>query len=474
MKKFLITVLCIILIVPLLLAVGCYFAIDRQYKETFMPGVVINGVYVTDLSVGEVADKLSDEEEIPKLVIVEKGGKEHGIDLNEIDYTAQYREGIQKKKDAQSVLGFVDWFMNAQSQVKEYTIEPQYSYDEKKLDKILEDAAYLKDNSDPEGKKVEVRFSSVKGYYLYDETQALLSHDKAVKAIKKALENRDFKVDLEKQDCYIKAEYTNQMKDALKLWEQLKPYMNTMICYEFGKQKVAVDGKKISGLLAIDEKTGELLFDKYGDIYIDEKKLKEFVHQFAEENNTVKKPRQFKATRGDTVTVNSTTYGIKIDEKAEFDFLKTAVKSGRTKKRIPELSVTNFTNICGLDDIGDTYIEVDMTNQHMYYYVNGRQKLSTDVVTGCTSLGRGTPEMVCYVYGKQRNRVLRGPGYESFVNFWIPVNKGIGIHDASWRNKYGGEIYKRGGSHGCINTPYDKVSELYDMVEIGTPVVIFY
>ena len=60
------------------------------------------------------------------------------------------------------------------------------------------------------------------------------------------------------------------------------------------------------------------------------------------------------------------------------------------------------------------------------------------------------------------------------MNFWMPVNGGIGIHDASWRSKYGGDIYIKGGSHGCINTPYDAMKELYEMVEIGTPVIMFY
>ena len=73
-----------------------------------------------------------------------------------------------------------------------------------------------------------------------------------------------------------------------------------------------------------------------------------------------------------------------------------------------------------------------------------------------------------------KNRVLRGPNYASFVNFWVPVRGSIGIHDAPWRSEYGGEIYKTNGSHGCINTPYEEMEKIYDHVEIGTPVVMFY
>ena len=100
--------------------------------------------------------------------------------------------------------------------------------------------------------------------------------------------------------------------------------------------------------------------------------------------------------------------------------------------------------------------------------------METDVVTGNTSKKWGTPEGIYSVYAKQKNRILRGTGYASFVNYWMPVNGNIGIHDASWRSTFGGEIYKKSGSHGCINTPYQKMKEIYDTVEIGIPVIMFY
>lgn len=128
----------------------------------------------------------------------------------------------------------------------------------------------------------------------------------------------------------------------------------------------------------------------------------------------------------------------------------------------------------GKNDIGDTYIEVDMTEQKMYYYEDGELILETDIVTGNTGRRMGTPQGVNYVYNKQRNRVLRGQGYASPVKYWVPVKGAIGIHDASWRSKFGGEIYKTNGSHGCINTPTEIMAQLYESVEIGTPVIMFY
>ncbi|MBQ3773496.1 MAG: L,D-transpeptidase, partial [Pseudobutyrivibrio sp.] len=64
--------------------------------------------------------------------------------------------------------------------------------------------------------------------------------------------------------------------------------------------------------------------------------------------------------------------------------------------------------------------------------------------------------------------------YESHVHFWMPFNMGEGLHDATWRNKFGGDIYKRSGSHGCVNLPLSAAEKIYDIVEAGWPVIVFY
>ena len=102
------------------------------------------------------------------------------------------------------------------------------------------------------------------------------------------------------------------------------------------------------------------------------------------------------------------------------------------------------------------------------------RELETDIVTGNTGRRMGTPQGINYIHGKQRNQILRGADYESFVKYWVPVVGNIGIHDASWRGSFGGQIYQTGGSHGCINTPTANMSQLYEMVEVGMPVIMFY
>lgn len=118
------------------------------------------------------------------------------------------------------------------------------------------------------------------------------------------------------------------------------------------------------------------------------------------------------------------------------------------------------------------YISISISSQTLNYYEYGELVLSTPVVTG---INDGTPTGDFKVLNKARNVTLKGADYESFVNYWIAFKgSAYGIHDASWRSNFGGNIYKYNGSHGCVNVPYYKVQQLYNMVEIGTPVYIYY
>ena len=124
-------------------------------------------------------------------------------------------------------------------------------------------------------------------------------------------------------------------------------------------------------------------------------------------------------------------------------------------------------------DINDTYVEISIANQHLWYYKNGEEIVSSDLVSGNTANGNGTPSGVYKLKYKDKDVVLRGEGYASPVTFWMPFNGGIGMHDASWRGSFGGSIYRGSGSHGCINLPYSAASKIYENIEPGTAVVVY-
>jgi lipoprotein-anchoring transpeptidase ErfK/SrfK len=175
---------------------------------------------------------------------------------------------------------------------------------------------------------------------------------------------------------------------------------------------------------------------------------------------------------GDTVKIGGGDYGWVIDKEKEKAQIYEDLAQGGAITREP---VYNQTAIqYGPDDIGPTYIEIDYTNQHLWYYKEGELVLDTDIVSGNINKNNGSPDGVYKIVYKERNATLVGEGYSSPVDYFMPFAYNVGIHDASWRSQFGGTIYKTSGSHGCINAPAEIAKELFEQVEVGTPVIAYY
>ena len=137
--------------------------------------------------------------------------------------------------------------------------------------------------------------------------------------------------------------------------------------------------------------------------------------------------------------------------------------NNETKKDI-EVTVDKKNNL--------SYIKVSIAEQKLYYYERNKLVLETNIVTGMREVSP-TPTGDYKVLSKARNVNLTGADYTSFVSYWIAFKgNSYGLHDASWRSRFGGNIYTYNGSHGCVNMPRSEVSKLYNMVEIGTPVYV--
>ena len=117
-----------------------------------------------------------------------------------------------------------------------------------------------------------------------------------------------------------------------------------------------------------------------------------------------------------------------------------------------------------------TYIDVDINSQVLTYYENGEIKLVSPCVTG--KPGNSTPKGTFSINYTKRGKYLNGPTWHVWVDRWMRFSGNCGIHDASWRKEFGGQIYKTNGSHGCVNLPHDNAVALYDMVGVGTLVIV--
>ena len=120
--------------------------------------------------------------------------------------------------------------------------------------------------------------------------------------------------------------------------------------------------------------------------------------------------------------------------------------------------------------LSGVYVIVDISDQLLKLYDGTKLLLTSEIVSGKNS----TPSDygIFNIYMKELNATLEGPGYSSPVSYWMPYNGGEGLHDAPWRDYFGGEIYKEYGSHGCVNCPYYVAQELYENVYVGSQVLV--
>lgn len=464
------------------LGIGAVIALDQYYQHVFPMFVVINDVYCTGMTTDSVSEILDDTYDLhnDRITVRMLDGKVHEIPLDEYGVTISYRSAVEEYMRQCKSRPF-QWLGNMQ----EKTVYPTYYCDTAAMTAKLEDTAWL--SADPyQGENtLSIVRSTSAGYILVDKTKDLLSRDDAAALICEkivshlsGMNGKPFQttlIDLStgdgKEICYKDLPYTDEMKDTLAKWEGIRDFQDFHVTYQFGDREEVIDANIVADWMALDE-DGGILFDENNTPLLDETIIEEYVAYLSATYNTVGIEREFHATRGDVVKVSGGGYGNKIDERAEYEFLLDAFRSKEGGVRIPEYTSEAWEK--GSDDIGDTYIEVDMGSQHMYYYVDGESVIDTPIVTGNVSRKWSTPAKVCFVYFKQKNRVLRGANYATPVKYWMAVDGHIGIHDATWRKEFGGEIYKTNGSHGCINTPLEIMTELYDMVELGTPVIMFY
>ncbi len=463
--------LIIFLLIGLVMAGAAFLALAMYYRSNFPVNTWINGVYCTGKTVEEVNEELADKEEVSMISIVDADGVCWELDIEAAGISPDYRGQLRDYLDQNATL---NWVKNLGKTVSKEFFPESYTVDDKMLRTAFERLGLIAGERARE-RGVSVRYSE-EGYYLQDDNRARLNIEKAYSCLKENLQNGHTTVMLSEGGCYEDLPDREEDISQRDIWEQICGFVDrsSRIVYDMGAEKIEFTPAVACGFLKREEGSEYPSLDESGSIMIDEVSVRKWVEELAADYDTWKGERQFQTTRGPVVTVGYDTYGTELDQDSERAYLMEALGKdfSEVQVHIPAYSHQGFVR--GLDDIGGTYIEIDMTEQKMYYYAEGELALETEVVTGDTGKRMGTPTGVNYVYNMQRNRTLRGTGYTSFVKYWMPIKGGVGIHDASWRRTFGGEIYKTDGSHGCINTPTDIMGELYEMAEVGTPVITFY
>lgn len=213
-------------------------------------------------------------------------------------------------------------------------------------------------------------------------------------------------------------------------------------------------------------------------VSVDAAKVADYVQGLRNKYDTPTGTQTWQSADGTTKSIK-TNYGWHIDQTKETEALIANIQSLQSVTREPVYSSRAAQT--AMPQWGKTFVEIDISSQHVYFYQDGNCVWDSKCVTGtATDPDRATPTGVFALKYKQRDRVLRGrinpqtgkPSYESPVAYWMPFNGNIGLHDASWRSSFGGNIYLKSGSHGCINLPTKNAKTLYELITPGTVVVV--
>lgn len=164
--------------------------------------------------------------------------------------------------------------------------------------------------------------------------------------------------------------------------------------------------------------------------------------------NTKKGRYDFVTVDGRKMKIENETLSTGVDLIAESEYLKSQFKDcASIVDRNPALTQS-------FDTIGDTYVEVSIAKQHLWYVENGSVVFESDIVTG-----ENTPDGCFYIYNILENSYL----FDNDICLTVNAN----------REAFGNTVYIKDGTNGNIELPTDNAELLSSYVKKGTVLVIY-
>ena len=449
--------------IVLLLCAG-YLGGIYYYLDKFAANTTFGDVNISGLTVSQAAQKIQQEISAKSISINENGQEIAKVSLK--DLGAEYQletilnQAMQSQDPAEWGLTF---FRKSEFEgVTEELVKADIGLLEQEL---KAQGVVNQDRIAPT--PAEILYDQDKGYYIKESVKGTqIDYSTLLNTIVEQLGKANPIVDVKSSyaDATITAE-TDVVKDTMALIEQV---VNKSMVLKIAGEEVVIPAQTIASWI---------YFDDNNRLTVDEALVTEYLNELNEKYSTFDKERKFKSTLQGDVTVPPGILGWKIDIEAELPQLMNDLSGTRDVKREPAIySTGGIAN--AKDDIGGTYIEVDISHQMMYFYVDGEPVVSTNVVTG--QPGSPTIPGANAVNEMLTNTNLTG--YNPFlkVNYSVPVqywirfdNNSQGIHDASWQWNFGGDTHLWSGSLGCVNTPLEDIAYIFEKVDYGTPVVVF-
>lgn len=446
-------------LIVLAVLVAAYLGLFMYFSTHFYYGTIINGIDVSFKTVAEANELMLSKIASYTLELEGRGEMKEQLSAADIGLKFESSDKVLLLKENQKKS---EWILSLFSQENK-VLKDALTYDEDLLKASIQKLSYLDPKNVEDPVDATLSYVAGSGYEIIEEKNgSKIKHDILYSSLEKAIMNEERMLNLETVEAYENPMFTSTSDKLQKAKSLVDRYMQAKITYEYSGKSEVVDGDLISKWLVISDSF---------DVSIDEEVIRAYVTELSSHYNTYKTTRTFKSSLGTTATVKGGDYGWRVDVADEAAFLKETIEAGKTVAREPDYLQKAASH--GSKDFGNTYLEINITAQHVWYYKNGKLVTHGDIVTGNIAEKNNTPTGVYLLKYKKRDAVLRGADYASEVSYWMPFNGDVGFHDAPWRTKFGGDIYLTNGSHGCVNAPFSVAQTVFNNITPGTPVVVY-
>jgi hypothetical protein len=436
-----------------------YFFLSFYYNNHFYHNTMINGVSTSNMTVKQAEDAINSQTKSYQLTLEGRNGIQDQLDALDIELHTVFDGSIKELLNKQNGFAWPTAFFAKH----EMEIETMLAYEESLLKVHFDRLKFFKEENVEEPVNAHISEYGENGYELIAESAgAKVKEDKLYELIKEAIICLEPTLSIEETGSYEEPTVNVKEPKLMKALEKLNKIAGAKITYEFGEVTEILDGSQISKWLSVN--------DDY-KVTLDANSVKEYVDYIGKTYNSFGRVRTFQTSYGDVLEITGGDYGWWLDRGTEVKELKELILKGEQLIREPAYFQT--AQEYGKDDIGDTYVELNLTAQHLFFYKDGKLILESDFVSGNLAKDYGTPTGTYPVQYKENDATLVGEDYATPVKYWMPFNKNIGFHDAPWRDEFGKDIYFTKGSHGCINMPPSKAKKMFENIKRGVAVVVY-
>ena len=449
------------------LFLACPLTVHADDPSRLISGTTINGISVSDQTVTGAAELLQEAFGHWSLVLKGRNGVAWEITGSDIGFRAVVDPAdVQAVLDAQNAADRVVGPGGGADRTAQVPVRT--TYDSAALENAINSSVFLNMPDAVPSSDAHLAMNGsgpMMGMTIVPEVRGTaVDPEKYRAAVRAAADAGLRELDLDQAGCYGGPNILSTDPSLQTAMNAVHSVQNAEVTWKVGDLTVILNAGTFSPWISGT--------DADGTVAVNRDALAGWLKSWASSYSTMGTARTFHCHDGRDVTMSKGTLGWAPDIEAEADAAIAVIKSGGTAQRTLAPPAGN--------DWGNTYIEVDLAGQHVWYYKDGQVVWDAPCVSGKMTDDRMTPEGFYYIYYKETNRDLKGkivngkPEYIAHVDYWMPFYRGYGMHDASWRSDFGGKIYVNSGSHGCVNLPPSKVKALYESAPTGTPVVCHY